>query len=363
MPLSFNKLETLLNNNGFIPKKIFVIGEFIVYIEVLVVKTADTFMLYIPSKYDIKNDTSIDVYNITPIDVDENGNITTDYAGDPDNFDLEKEYDDIDLDNKHTKGNIEEDLQEKYNHQVSLKDTNKDSISNLREVFRQLKRLRFCVQNLKYKLVITFSNYLCCIGRHNTFDCYSINNFTNKANDKKLTISIDLESLYSSVSSITIDIGTIREGIYRVLDKNQNKHIKSLQKMLEHKNDLTLLSEQITIKKAKYTRNLGNLDKLLTDLIVAEKKVVEKILTIQHKYNNGEASLKGLYVDIEKTHQITKLEEELARINAVKQELMSNILQTKEKYDNLCLKSDNICFDNIVMIDKILKNFNMLTED
>lgn len=363
MPLSFHKLETLLNNNGFIPKKVYVISDSIVYIEVLVVKTADTFMLYIPRKYDIKNDSKIDTYDISVLEIDDNGNITSDYAGEPDNFDLEKEYDDIDLENKQSKGDIEQDLQEKYNHQLSLKDTNKDSINNLREVFRQLKRLRFCVQNLKYKLVITFSNYLCCIGRHNTFDGYIIKNFTNKVYDKKLIVSIDLESLYNSVSSIAEDINTIREGIYRVLDKNHNKHVKSLHKMLEHRNDLTMLSERIITKKLKYTTTLSNLNKLLNDLVVAESKVVEKILNLQHKYNSGEASIKGLYVDIEKTHQISKLEEELTRINSVKQELMSNILITKEKYDNLCLKSDNICFDNIVMIDKILKNFTMLTED
>ena len=34
----------------------------------------------------------------------------------------------------------------------------------------------------------------------------------------------------------------------------------------------------------------------------------------------------------------------------------------KSNYDNLSLKVDNICFNNIIMIDAILKNFVLLKE-
>ena len=59
---------------------------------------------------------------------------------------------------------------------------------------------------------------------------------------------------------------------------------------------------------------------------------------------------------------ISKHEDELSRLNVVKQELISNILQVKTNYDNLSLKVDNICFNNIIMIDAILKNFVLLKE-
>ena len=97
MTLSLNKLENLLHANGFLPKKFFVIDNLIIYIEVLSINNADSFMLYIPSKYDIQIGQKDNVYNIKNIQVDEYGNIPIDYAGDPDNIELEKAYDEIDL--------------------------------------------------------------------------------------------------------------------------------------------------------------------------------------------------------------------------------------------------------------------------
>ena len=360
MPLSLEKLENLLNTNGFIPKKFFVINNLIIYMEILSIQNADSFMLYIPSKYDIQIGFRDDVYKIKEIEIDEYGNIPRDYGGEPDNIELEKSYDEIDLLTKPLDSSMEHNLEEKYKHHLSLKDISKDVTEQLREIFRQLRRLKFCVQNLKYKLCIIFKNYVCCIGRRNTFDCYSIENIQGSS-DKKLLISLDLETLYTNFASITVDINTIREGVYRVLDKNNNKHINNISKMLEQKNDLNQLSDIIIKKKTHYSNHLKSLEKLLYTLIQSEKKIVEKLIDIQERYS-CEASIKGLHVDIEQSHQTSKLEDELSRINVVKQELISNILQVKTKYDNLSLKVDNICFDNIIMIDAILKNFVLLKE-
>ena len=84
-------------------------------------------------------------------------------------------------------------------------------------------------------------------------------------------------------------------------------------------------------------------------------------MQIEDKYS-GEASLKSMHSDIEKTHQISKYENELSRINGVKQELIRNILIVKTKHENLSLRVDNIMFDNIIMIDAILKNFVKLSK-
>jgi hypothetical protein len=337
---------------------------FIVYIEVLSIENADSFMLYIPSKYEIAIGLGDDVFKVKYIDVTEDGHIPGDYAGEPDNFDLDKEYecDDIDLSpGLRSKGNLADHLEEKYNHPVSLKDNNKsDDIKQLREVFRQLRRLKFCTQSLKYKIAITFNNYLCCIRRDDTYECFFIHNFGGSS-DKKLMITIDLETLYEKIDSVSIDIKTIREGIYRVLDKNQGKHIQNIHKLLEQKTVLTKFSNIVLRKKEQYSTYLKSLEQLLIDLTRAEKKIIDKLLEIEDKYS-GQASLKGLHSDIEKTHQIGKYETELSRINSIKQELIRNILIVKSKHENLSLRVDNIVFDNIIMIDAILKNFVKLSE-
>jgi hypothetical protein len=362
MTLSLNKLEKLLSKRGLIPKKYFTIDGLIVYIEVLIIASADSFMLYIPSKYDIEIGEGDDVFKIKYIDITEDGNIPNDYAGEPDNFDLDKDYDgdDIDLSPDTQHKNMEGYLEEKYNHPVSLKDDKKnikkDIGIQLREVFRQLRRLKFCTKSIKYKIAIIFNNYLCCIRRDDTYECLFVYNSSGGSDERKLMVTIDLETLYEKIDSVSLDIKTVREGIYRVLDKNQGKHIRNIQKMLEKKNTLSTFSNRVLTKKLQYSNYLTNLEEMLSNLNRAEKKNVEKLMEIEDKYS-GEASLKGMHSDIEKNHQIAKYENEISRINGVKHELIRNILIVKTKHENLSLRADNIIFDNIIMIDAILKNF------
>lgn len=363
MPLSINKLEKLLSRKGLLLKKFFVMHGLVVYLEVLSITNADSFMLYIPSKYEISIESGGNIYKTTYINISEDGHIPDEYAGELDNFDLEKQYEEIDI-NLSTDNigdrDISRHLEENYNHPISLKDINKNDTSQLREVFRQLRRLKFCIKNLKYKLCIMFKNYLCCIRRDDTFEGFFIHHLRGPP-ELKLMVSLDLETLYEKFDSVSVDIKTVREGVYRVLDKNQSKHIRNLQKMLEQKNDLTTFSDVILKKKIQYIEYLASLEQLLSDLGNSEKKNVEKLLEIEERYS-AESSLKGLQSDIEKVHQVAKYEAELSKINVVKQELITNILIVKAKHEDLSLKVDKICFDNTVMIDAIIKNFVVLSE-
>ena len=365
MTLSLNKLEKLLSKRGLIPKKYFTIDGLIVYIEILSIANAASFMLYIPSKYDIEIGEGDNVFKIKYVNITEDGNIPNDYAGEPDNFDLDKDYDgdDIDLSPDTQHKNMEGYLEEKYNHPVSLKDDKnikKDIGVQLREVFRQLRRLKFCIKSLKYKIAIIFNYYLCCIRRDDTYECLFVHS-SGGSDERKLMVTVDLETLYEKIDSVSIDIKTVKEGIYRVLDKNQGKHIRNIEKMLEKKNTLVTFSDLVLNKKTQYSKYLTNLEQMLSDVTHAEKKNVEKLMQIEDKYS-GEASLKSMHSDIEKTHQISKYENELSRINGVKQELIRNILIVKTKHENLSLRVDNIMFDNIIMIDAILKNFVKLSK-
>ena len=363
MALSLQKLERLLGNKGLLLKRYFTIGGMCVYIEVLVIENADIFFLYIPSKYDIKAPEDSNAFKISAIDVNEDGTIAGDYAGELDNVELEKQYQEVDIDinpDVRSHENLEGRLVNNYNHPLSLRDVSKQDMKQLREVFRQLKRLRLCTQSLKYKLCIVFKHYLCCIRRDDTFEGFTIKGFSGNS-DRKLYVSIDLEALYGKLGTLSLDVKTVREGVYRVLDKNQVKHTRNLQKILEHKADFVNSSEFIGRRKMKYAAYLKKLETMLEKLKLAEHGVVERISQINERYNS-EVSIKGLHTDIEKTHLISKHEERLTNINIVKQDIVRNILMVKGKLEDLSLKVDKVCFDNIVMLDAILRNFVDMTE-
>lgn len=361
MPLSLHKLEKIISKNGLLVRKIYTIHNYCVYLELLCINTADVCMLYIPSKYEIKGRGSDNEYKMDYVDINEDGNIPVDYGGDPDNFDLENTYNEVDIGLEASHKNMEGQLEESYKHPLSLKDMSKNDKNHLREIFRQLRRLKFCVQNLKYKLCITYKSYLCCIRRDDTFECFNIMSMGCINDERSLLVTFDIETFYSKADSLTEDIKTIREGIYKVLDKNQIKHTGNLYKILEYKTTLISGSESCLKKKKQYTEGIIKLEKMLLELGTAEDLVVSKLMEIDNKYNNDQ-SVKGIYMDIEKSHVRSKHESELTNINTVKQEIISNIMELKLKRETMSLKLDKIFFDNTVMIDAILKNFKLLTE-
>ena len=180
---------------------------------------------------------------------------------------------------------------------------------------------------------------------------------TNEVTFNRVAVNITADELHSQY----IDIKTIREGIYRVLDKNQMKHTRNLQKIIEHKMDFVNSSGFIENQKNKYITYLKELETMLQQLNDSELSIRENIDSINQQYNS-EASVKGLHRDIEKSHLLTGQEKRLDSLNAVKQEVTQYIIVIKGKLEDLSLRIDKICFDNIVMLNTILKNFMDMTE-
>jgi len=357
MTLSINKLQKLLSSKGMIIKKIYDISGLCVYIEIMYINNADTIMLYIPSKYEISSGGGDNVHKLHYLEINDDGTIPMNYAENPDDIEMENKYQEIDIDNSNNKDDIEKYLEESYNFPIELKDIDKNDINELKDIFRQLRRLKFCVQNLKYKLCIFYKYYVCCIRRDDTYECYSIENFSSNKK-RNLVITIDLESLYSEINTITMDVKNIYRGIFHVLDRNQNKHVRKLQKMMEYKANFDFLSTGVIEQKIKYKNYLEKLEILLLNLLTSEKKIIDDITNIQENYANK----KALYQDIEKSHLISKKEEELNNINQVKQDIICNILKVKSNLESLSLKVDQICFDNTVMLNTIIKNFEQLSK-
>ena len=362
MSLSISKLEKLLISKGLTITKIFSMDNYCVYIELLCNSTADVCMLYIPSKYNITTPQTENVWTLQYLEVDENGNIPETYAEEQDNFDLEQKYNQVELEFNHNqKDDIENHLEESYKHNVSLKDIGKNDKTHLREIFRQLRRLKFCVQNIKYKLCIVYRSYLCCIRRDGTYECFFVMGQQFPSKSRKLIVTLDLETLYSKIDSVIIDVKTIREGVYKVLDKNQNKHSNSLINILEFRNSLLQSIEDYLKKKEKYTQYITKFEKLHQDITKAEQDSMEKLFQIEKQYES-DSSVKGLHADIEKSHLKSKYQAELDNIIRLKQEITNNILDIKLQWETIALQTDKICFDNIVMLDTVRRNFELLSE-
>lgn len=362
MPLSLKKIEDLLASKGFICKSYFKLDDLCIYIEVFSVQDATSFMLYVSSRYELKAENRDNIYELKYMEMVKEEDITASYAAEPDDVDIEEFYNNIDI-NLHNysqqNSNLEKMLLEDYNKQLTIKDVNKEDKQNLKDLFRQMNRFMHCVQNIKYKLSIFYRNFLCSITKDDELDCFLILNYPRNDN-RKLYIYIDLKTLYIKMDTFSVDIKTVKDGIYRLLNQNQIKHTKVLNDMLEQKITILQYSEIVQQKKDSIQTYITQFETLLINLNLNEKTVLEKLEKVRSQFSDY--GIKGLHDDIEKSHLTAHYESELEKINTVKQDIIKNILDLKTKQENITLKMDKILFDTSIMINEISKNFLKLNE-
>lgn len=354
MPLSINKLQNLLEDMGFIANKYFVMDGTCFFIEVFSAKTTDIFFLYIPSKYNFEMSSGQNVYKIKYINMNESDHLPDEYAGTPDNVDIEAVYGDVDIQLSPDKHKIAEQLENNYNHPISIRDISQDDIVTLKAMYRQMKRLRFCTQNIKYKLAVTYKNYICSIRRDDSIDCFWIKHFPRNPCKQLLVVS-DLEMVYEKNERINSDMKHVRDGVYKVLQKNQGMYSRVIDKMLENREEIAKISVKAQRKKEQYDILENKLKQMFHIMISAEKKQLEKQEQYSKENNNT-----GLQADISRVHQLSQVDRELDKILRVKSDIVKLLLQLREKRGTVVLSMDKIMFDNTVMFDCMIKNFAKL---
>lgn len=359
MTLSIIKLQKFLKANGFLIQKIFTVREQVVYVEVFNINNAETFLLYIQSKYTINIEDKTNSYKIKYIDINDS-DIFKNFNEKIESNETDIQYNnlsfEIDIYSKNDNKDLEKVLKDGYSQELVMKDLIKEDIQNLKDIYYQLSRLTACVKHIKYKLAIIYKNYLCSIKRDNSLECFVIKEYKYH-NDRKIHVVVDLENLFENVINISTDIKKVKQGIYKILNENQIKNSIVLNNILQQKNYIILCSDAVYKKKYELELNIKNLEDLLLKINEAEKKLIEKIFHINNDDKNT-----NIHNDIKNSHIIYNYEKDLEKINIIKEEIVKDILISRSKQENITLEIDQILFDNSVMINIINKNFIKLFE-
>ena len=357
MRLSLSKLERFLESKDFITKSFFNYEGSCIFVEVININTTDTLFIYINSSYELDASKKQSLFDLKYLDTsDENfeDDIKDKYAKEPDDIDIEKNYEEINL-NESKRENIEEFLEDNYKTELSIRELRNEDIIKLKELSRQLKRLKFCVQSINYKLLVVFKNYMCVINRHNEIDLYQIKGYDGD-DSRVLHVMIDLENLYDSINTVSLDISTIRKGVYNIFEKNQRKQIVSFERLLSEGQTIFSFIQNFTTKKTQYEEYLQKLYGMNDTVRDSEKELIQKIADIRE--NNSSRS--GIHSDIQASHTISKYEAELNSLKTTKHKIIKNIFNIRNKLDDMILHTDKVFFDNVVMFDTIIKNINSL---
>lgn len=360
MSLSINKLENLLAANGFVPIKYFVINNYCAYIETISMKNASTFIMSIPSKYKFKLKEGDNVYKLRYIELETGTNTADEYAGVPDSFELEKSYTEVELKQhllrkkENEEGNISGHLEEGYKRPVSVKDMSKDDMKDIRNIIRQVRRLKLCVQCISYKIMIMYKTYMCVLDKDDTIECFMIKHHP-KILSRRLYVTCDLELYYENTERIQQDIIDVLNGINQVLNKNQATHARNLQTLIKEYQNINVHSDKVLKKKKEYQLYILKFNTLLLTITNSEKTLIEKIYNLNEGENN-----KGMQGDMSIIQQRAKLEEELLKISNVKKNISKHMNDIREKLDNLSLIMDTVMFDDIIMCDRMLRNLDFI---
>lgn len=354
MTLSLTKLQDFLLNQGLVPVKYYIMDGYCFYAEIFAVKTADVFLLYFPSKYNFQIPKSEEgVYKVKYINMESKGDIANNYAGEPTDLDLDDIYggENIHLspDNEH----FEAHLEDNYKHQISLKMLSQEDVVDLKSVYRQVRRLQYSVENLKYKIAILYKNYICSVRRDNSISCLNIKRFP-RSGYKKMFVVVDLETLYEKKTKLLQELEIVRKSLHKLLEKGSNTHSSMIIKLLHERNKIRELSSKTQEKKRKYEDYTNKLEKMLKHMNNSEMNTLDSLKNIHQ--------IQGVGGNLQETGARISLEKELRKISVIKEQIIQNMLAIREKKENNILTMDKIMFDNTVMMDKIIKNFSLLKE-
>ena len=345
MSLSLTKLEEFLYNNNFNPISYFCFEGYCFMLEANHNNLQQSFYIYIPSKYIFK----IDKNQERPIHILNTINLTfdTDFVDDEQHKEQPVR---LDEDEK-----LENTLENNYKKNIDLKNVPHQDVLALKEIHRQLKRLKGLVENINYKLCIIYKNFLTIIRRDNSIEFYTIQNI-KKNRFKKLGIVTDLEVMFGKKEKIIEDINLVRNNVYTVLQKNQGLHSQILLEMTKQQKDILNIGEKLNNNLIILDININKLENLFNSIHADENKIFQEIQNLEVFQTSG------IQTDISKIHSKTKLENELTKIEYLKNEICSKLNDLRAKKENLLLNFDNIFFDNTVMFDLILKNFSKLKD-
>lgn len=326
--LSIRKLYRFIESAHFYNCHFFTIDGLCTFVKIISKINFESYMLYIPSKYNI-NMTGFKSNELKMININNKNDIVVEYAYNK----TSKEREDMYHDHGVHKDISEDSLSDNYRTEINIDNVKSKDHEDVKCLYRQMKRFKYSVENLPYKLVIMWKCYLCVIHRDNEVNCYFIKNFKPTTYEKQLLVCTDLEILFNKNTSIHSELAQVKYGIEKIINKNYIINIKHISGLVQKNVNVSHIHNIVKHKKEGIDRDCLEIKNLLKSILIKEKLYKEQGNT-----------------------------EELDNLAILKLKIIMKLNLAKTKKDHLCLLYDKILFDNIIMLDQITKNINLLNE-
>jgi len=351
MSISVKKLQRKLIDKGFFTDKFYTRDGICRTIDCTCIATGQRFLIHVPSDYEIYVEPDEDVFELKDIDITSiSDNITQEYEEEMKPIDIANEYE-SDLPSTYSnEADIANTLKRQYRYKIPTEEQDPDNMRMIKDVFRQLDRLKYSISSSRFSLGINYKNYLYYIDEDEDIRVYIIINrgisFESK-DTRQLLITINIEDFFEIIDTASDNMETIRYGIDKILNRNYKKQINLIQDMtnkcVASVKDFTRIAKQ----NADYKNAEEELKTLYKNITQSEIVALKKLSDRRQKSPEDDTGLRMLNQDVN-------------QIEDTKMEIVNQLMLANEKVSNISLCMDKIMFDNLVLFNSIISNFTLL---
>lgn len=352
MTLSIKKLQRKLTENGFFPDRYYQRNGVCVFIDCVVTENGQRFILVIPKEYKIYIEPDEDTFNIDIYDLPEiSKDIKKEYENEVEPLDIAEQYE-SDIPTHVDEEDMTSVLEKEYKYEISIEDKNPENIRVLKDVYRQLSRLKYSVVNSKYSLGIMFKNYMFLDIKDDIVPFVIKNSQGSQfksTNTRQLLITMNIEDFFISLETIKESMTRIRDGVEKILNRNYRKQITLLENMTNK-----------CISSIKTFHSINNKKMKMIDVSNELKQHYDKCLLNEGSAINKMRRMIDETPDEEE--DIRKIQRDLKTMENTKADILNHMMDTNERINTISLGIDKIMFDNLVLFNSIVYNFETLAK-
>jgi hypothetical protein len=341
MELYIDKFEYFINLENYTLECVYVQDGRIVYVQVLSPKYVHQIFVEIPRSFNFmigKSDTK--VIKIQPTEIRQDSDEHVEHY---DNIRTAGVHINLPIVKHKTNTNVH--LNDMYKNKVNVK-TNRKYVYN---AAKQLSRLEHCIEGTPYSIAILDNNQYLYTHQH---VCKIIDQKNSK--NVSLIFVVDIKRFYDKIQDIEKEIDDLYIGVYTVLNTNHKTHANNIDNLFKtQKNLVSDAKESLSIKHSIMT-DIQSHTNILHDMLKEYTIVTSKLDII----NSTEKT--NFYQELKNKTEKTILNTSRERLDKNKTSVVKKLKELWTHNSTIMLKIDDILYENLIMLDKILINFNQV---
>jgi len=335
MSLDIKKFKKILQKNDISIVEYFRLDGKCALIKTFLNNICEFVLIYVSSKIRFKIEGD-NVYDIIEMEENNDLNDLDDYS----NTSKVPNMDKIDEEKSVSKYN---ELTKKYKINISLEESDEPIP---RKIKKQITRLKIPFSSLQYDIATQNNKYI-GVSFGDSISIYHIKNYNSK-NQKQILYLSNITDLIENIEEVNDNIQVIKKQFYDILKNVSSSNFNTISSENKRYEDIY---QNISIKKDEYFRSIDEYKKLYQTI----KQKEDTIINNYQKMLKTEDSVKRSSLE-------PKYQKEMNELFYTKNDIIKKGIVLISKYHKTVLITEEVSFDNSIMIERVNKNFDILKE-